>query len=132
MVGDIIRQAVADMLLCDADPRYQIDMSHYHYPKRGKCSVCLAGAYLAQTLKADAELWITPDETEHENTLRFLDLARCPHISLYMVKYVTDLGYALPTTPYPLGYVRGVEDIDILLARADWFDTCTLLSCSPQ
>ena len=49
----LIRLALGDLQKCMADPVYKIDMRHWHMPAddESNCSVCLAGAVLAQTFK---------------------------------------------------------------------------------
>ena len=49
----LLETAVADMKLCLADERYEIDMLTWYEPAETpnqKCLVCLAGAVLAQTV----------------------------------------------------------------------------------
>jgi hypothetical protein len=48
--SELIRLAVKDMQLCEADPRYKLDMRSWHRPVEGACHVCMAGAVMAQTL----------------------------------------------------------------------------------
>jgi len=51
-VGDLIRLAVKDLTLCEANPDYTVDMGKWHYydDERGVCEVCLAGSVIAQSL----------------------------------------------------------------------------------
>lgn len=46
----LIRVGVRDLEACERDGRYEVHMYDWHRNRRGKCSVCLAGAVMAQTL----------------------------------------------------------------------------------
>ena len=55
----LIRAALDDLKKCMADPTYEINMATWHKPlvnqrDSAHCSVCLAGAVLAQTFKIPA------------------------------------------------------------------------------
>lgn len=51
----LLRIAVEDAQKCEADPRYVLDMGSWHEAgiEEGRCSVCMAGAVMAQHLGAD-------------------------------------------------------------------------------
>lgn len=53
----LIRLAIKDLEAVEKNPRYTIDMTTWHTPSSGLkgCFVCLAGAVMAQTLRADRE-----------------------------------------------------------------------------
>jgi len=56
-IGDLIRIAVKDLTLCEANPTYMINMDEWHTPNTdaSRCCVCLAGAVMAQTLKLNPQ-----------------------------------------------------------------------------
>lgn len=54
-MSDLIRVALKDMALCEADPCYAIHMMDWHTPSKGVCKVCLAGAVMAKTLEVSVE-----------------------------------------------------------------------------
>jgi hypothetical protein len=88
--SELIRLALKDLRSIEAKPDlYNINMSEaYHkqlaryHPARGKCSVCAAGAVMAETLKIDPEIEVVPDnfdkDTRHKlsaiNELRLGDI----------------------------------------------------------
>lgn len=55
----LIRFALADLALVEADPRYFVEMGDWHYPSAGTCEVCLAGAVMAKSLGT------SPDTPHH-------------------------------------------------------------------
>lgn len=49
--GDLIRLAIGDLALVEADPNYRVNMWTWHAPRLGEpCNVCLAGSVMAKTL----------------------------------------------------------------------------------
>ncbi len=55
--SDLIRDALADLKLCEASDDYVINMGHWHEPNnQGQCMVCLAGSVLAQTFESDKNM----------------------------------------------------------------------------
>jgi len=53
----LIKVAHDDLVACERDPRYVINMSRWHEPRAdGKCLVCLAGAVMAKTMKIPVDL----------------------------------------------------------------------------
>ena len=63
----LIRLALNDLLACERDSRYAVDMDDWHWPTtddRGRkvCRVCLAGAVMAQTLGLPNDLAIDDDD----------------------------------------------------------------------
>jgi len=79
-VGDLVRLAVKDLTLCEANPDYTIDMMAWHsYDTIDEtCLVCLAGSVLAQSLKIDRTIKVLPSDfdDEVENKLRMLNFCR--------------------------------------------------------
>ena len=57
--SDLIELALRDLEACEQDPRYEINMSRWHYPTDGEpveepvdiCLVCLAGSVMAKSLR---------------------------------------------------------------------------------
>jgi len=80
--GDLIRLAVKDLTLCEANPEYEVYMDSWHeYNEEvDSCYVCLAGSVIAQRLEGERLTTIYPAEfdEEIESKLTFLDL--CRHI----------------------------------------------------
>lgn len=67
----LLRLAVADAQKCEADPRYKLDMSQWHEPWEeddGVCSVCMAGAVMAQTLGAPIDESYGPYDFERHGS----------------------------------------------------------------
>lgn len=59
----LIRLALADLRKVESMPEtYRVDMDRWHHPMLGKCSVCLAGSVIAQTLGEDPAVDTDPDE----------------------------------------------------------------------
>jgi hypothetical protein len=52
-LSELLELAMRDLEAVEADPRYRVDMSHWHEPRRDSefCLVCLAGAVMAKTLR---------------------------------------------------------------------------------
>jgi hypothetical protein len=57
----LIRLAIKDLEAVEKNPAYRIDMGAWHEPYDGKCSVCLAGAVIAQTCKIKNDRYIYPN-----------------------------------------------------------------------
>jgi len=122
---ELLRQAVADMLLCDEDPGYSFNMMMYFSPEiDGVCLICLAGAYMAQTLKVDRVSPPRVFQMEEKSDLYFLDIVRYEytHENFEAIKEYTGLDLNPDTYPHPQVTVAGIEDTYILLERADWLE----------
>lgn len=53
-LSTLLLLAVEDALACQRQrSKYVLDMTSYHDPMGGKCHVCLAGAVMARSLRAD-------------------------------------------------------------------------------
>jgi len=96
-IGDLIRLAVKDLTLCEANPNYSIDMSEWH----GYCSdddvcyVCLAGCVLAQTVGLPRYQWTDLTQRDLDLTKQdrekivMLDLLRVAKTNIsYLTSYV--------------------------------------------
>lgn len=99
--SELIRVALADLRKCEADERYEIDMSEWHLPDGdGGCFVCLAGAVMAKSLGAEEDDEVTPDnyfldECGTERKLRALDDFRCGGVRAGL----RELGIPMPPMP---------------------------------
>ncbi len=59
--SDLIYVALRDLAKCERSPKYNIDMTDWHYPADdGVCEVCLAGSVMAKTFKVDRNEDLTP------------------------------------------------------------------------
>lgn len=77
----LIRVALRDLEKCERSRSYKIEMGDWHRPN-GKCAVCLAGAVMAKTLKADRREYAGPATWYHRgdhdtfNKLRAINYLR--------------------------------------------------------
>lgn len=87
--SQLIRLALKDLAKCEKSPLYEVDMSGWHIPippngTRAMCSVCLAGAVMAQSLQvpllANEQPW-TPKHLDNFNQLMALDSLRKGRVS---------------------------------------------------
>ena len=85
-LSELIRVALDDLRLCEADPTYHIIMSTWHSPyQHNTCAVCLAGAVMAQSLNippgvsADPHYFVADNRLI--NTLLALDALRTGDVS---------------------------------------------------
>lgn len=63
----LIRVALADLKVCEADPLYDVRMLFWHQPnQRDVCYVCLAGAVIAKSLSVQKDHRAEPDDFEVE------------------------------------------------------------------
>lgn len=61
--SELIRLALSDLRAIEQDPRYRVDMEHlWHSRAYSSCTVCLAGAVMANHLSADANLGYLPSD----------------------------------------------------------------------
>lgn len=61
----ILRRAVEDVMVVAKMPKYRISMASWHEPN-GVCKVCMAGAVMARTLRADRKYVYEPSDFESE------------------------------------------------------------------
>lgn len=63
IMSDLIRAAIDDLELVEADSRYVVEMGAWHSPMRALggtvCNVCLAGAVLAKTFSIDQDKYVS-------------------------------------------------------------------------
>ena len=78
--SELIRTAIHDLEICEADPKYNVDMGIWHNPTHLSlavndtiCSVCLAGTVMAQSLGADPEYKTSPCNFDEDDLLIALD-----------------------------------------------------------
>lgn len=69
----LLRLAVKDAQVIEKNKNYKFDMGEWHLPKfdntgkpTGKCTVCLAGAVIANTLKVSPKVEKNPYDLEYE------------------------------------------------------------------
>lgn len=56
----LLKVALEDLEAVEKDLKYRIDMNSWHQPEDNKCSVCLAGAVMANRLRCDIEKALDP------------------------------------------------------------------------
>jgi len=134
-VGDLIRLAVKDLTLCEADPQYLVDMGVWHSydDVDDLCLVCLAGSVMAHSLEVDRTLERSPSGFDEgvEHKLSVLNFCRYfsegPEDPRYGINQQVFANYdkllasgeLFDITPYPIGPVQFKTD---MLALADLMD----------
>lgn len=115
---DLIELAVRDARACAKDPRYALAMGVWHMPN-GKCSVCMAGAVMAKTLRFPrsgyAEPWDVSDGDERKKLFA---------INCVRAGYCEDAAAYLGV-PVPRGRTVAASSLilrayDLVLGRAPW------------
>ena len=66
---ELIRLALHDLELCEASPKYKINMSAWHYHIGDYCKVCFAGAVMAKTLETPKYISIPNNVFYNDDTL---------------------------------------------------------------
>ena len=82
--SELIRVALEDLRLCEADPRYRICMDVWHIPVNDKCEVCLGGAVMAQHIGVAVDAWCEVydfSDTEITDALLAIDYFRVGHVT---------------------------------------------------
>lgn len=79
---ELLELAVKDMEIIKKNPKYKFDVGewHYYYKEDDKCSVCVAGSVIANTLKRDrmfSALTLADYRGRTAFLLRLLDDIRC-------------------------------------------------------
>lgn len=88
----LLRLAVKDAQVIEKNKNYKFNMGKWHYPEYnfktnkndGKCSVCMAGAIIANTFKVSSKKQFSPFDFEDIDTtikLQKVDELRSGHIS---------------------------------------------------
>ena len=67
---ELLSLALDDLEKVIKDDRYNVDMGTWHEPIEGKCSVCLAGAVMAKTIKISEIQDTVPKDLEEEIHLK--------------------------------------------------------------
>lgn len=76
--SQLIRLALDDLLKVEAMPdKYRVNMMIYHAPEGGICVVCLAGAAIAQTLRAGFLEQKVPQDYDGHNERAIDFLSSC-------------------------------------------------------
>lgn len=92
--SELIRLAIDDLEKTEKDDRYKINMTRWHVPDYEDykvCSVCLAGAVMAQSLDANPYEWVSPSVYQIDVALKLKAL----NYLRYMVGYCLEDGLAL-------------------------------------
>lgn len=99
----LIRVALADLEKCEKDPRYEIEMDHWHQAN-GVCKVCLAGSVMAKSLGAEPSKGFGPSDFDQDQKLRALDCFRTGWIkdALFLMGFQVPYSFQhdRPVTPY--------------------------------
>ena len=118
----LLLHALADLKLCEADPKYKIQMSFWHTPisiSSKTCTVCLAGAVMVKTLKAKKSGSYGPAsfDTNNASSLTALDKFRKGELrkGLLVLKYSSEKVEKVPVnrvvTPYSEDSEKFLEDM---------------------
>lgn len=97
----LIRVAIEDLIKCEQDSRYDVNMGIWHggtYRQGDLCSVCLAGAVMAQELEALPKDDLDPFDFKEINKLLALDAFRVGCISSGLNYMDTDAPPSIPIT----------------------------------
>ena len=80
--SELLRLALEDEEKCHNSPDYIVDMEIWHRPLSGKCTVCLAGAVMAQTLESNKTMMLSPAKFDQDtySKLHALDYFRSGYI----------------------------------------------------
>ena len=82
----LIRLALDDLVECERDDRYVIDMYRWHGVGRGVCHVCFAGAVLAKSIGISPDTWISFEDdilsSKNRQQLSALDRLRVGDVAL--------------------------------------------------
>lgn len=83
-LSDLIELALVCLIKCERSPNYKINMGVWHDPIWGHlpCSVCLAGAVMAQVLGADKGYRFGPSDFEEGFKLSALENSRWGEVDL--------------------------------------------------
>jgi hypothetical protein len=112
-LSDLLELALKDLATVARSKRYVIDMGDWHYPKDGKCYVCLAGAVLACS-GADPNFELFPNSSGNREKLLALDLLRTGNI--FQAAYYVDKSINLDLINMP----RYVEVCPYIFDKKKW------------
>jgi hypothetical protein len=118
--SELIRLALSDLRKCEADPKYNVDMSDWHCPEFGTCHVCLAGAVMAKTEQCPIDVDTVPCNTANGSKYVALDNFRCGFIDSAMINLGLDTPKELAgiycVTPYAEDKAQFHLDMESLAA----------------
>jgi len=106
-----IRLALSDLVKCETDSRYKINMSVWHTPN-SHCSVCMAGSVMAKTLGADITEDLVPCDGRFDMQLEALDAIRTGDIDGALA--TVDINYLEFDLPQSVHVTRYCKD------RLEW------------
>lgn len=86
-LSDLLDVAMRELERVEADPAYRVDMSRWHNPVSGLCSVCLAGAVLTRALSPDEIFNFSEENAEMTKKIVAIDFARSGSVgtALWMI-----------------------------------------------
>jgi len=94
--SELIRLALSDLRKCEKDSSYEVVMNEWHTPSRYRpiCSVCLAGAVIAQSFHRAKTEYTIPANFSEEKKLLALNEFRKGYISegLALLGLTTPMG----------------------------------------
>lgn len=101
--SELIKLALEDLMACESDDRYSIDMLTFHALHKGMrtCSVCLSGAVMAKSLHAPFGECVVPSDFnfKNQNKLFALDEFRNGDIGLGLIFMFTAEPYLIRKRP---------------------------------
>lgn len=127
--SELIRVALEDVRLVEKDDRYIVFMDDWHTTRNreGACHVCLAGAVMAKSLKANVWEYTTPKKypTDVRSKLFALDHFRSGDVNLGLMSMGWPQKSTRPTriTPYEKDRELFHEDMNEL---ANYLETIGL------
>jgi hypothetical protein len=62
--SELLMLAMTDLEIIEKNPKYIISMSNWHDPFEAKCSVCHAGAVMANSLKVPINECVSPNTSD--------------------------------------------------------------------
>ena len=123
--SELIRIALDDLEACEADPRYEIDMGRWHGAADPTCSVCLAGAVMAQRLRISLDTDASPSSFDPDTDCKLLALNefRMGYIGSgldfmkvpYNFDDISYGGYVIDYRISPITFKKQLRDISNLL-----------------
>lgn len=104
----LITIALDDLIAVEKSEKYKVDMGEYHLPENGTCSVCFAGAVIAQSLGASSLEELVPSQFSGKiaNKLYALNELRQGNVE----DAVAELGYAEKKQQVAAKYDRRVPE----------------------
>lgn len=125
--SELIRLALSDLRKCENNPAYKIDMSLWHDPGaiEGKCSVCLAGAVMAQTEGLSIDRYKYPSSGDpfylKYNALNYFRVGEISDgLTCLKIKRPAGIPYSIVVAPHvtnPTQFHTDMESLAALLGR---------------